>query len=94
MRLVHGDVSGGLSTDLAAWNRSSIGGRRYNRGVADDKIWTAAELEELEPNDHRRLFNERVVTDLSEVSPEFLARARSAGRALLEARGVLGKPVG
>jgi hypothetical protein len=62
--------------------------------VTDDRIWTAAELEELEPNEHRRLFNERVVTDLSEVSPEFLARARTAGRALLEARGVLGKPVG
>jgi len=53
-----------------------------------------AELEDLEPNDHRRLFNERVVTDLSEVSPEFLERARSAGRALLEARGAIGKPVG
>jgi hypothetical protein len=64
------------------------------RGVADDKIWTAAELEDLEPNDHRRLFNDRVVTDLSEVSPEFLERARSAARALLEARGVLGKTVG
>jgi len=44
-------------------------------------------------NDHRRLFNQRVVTDLSEVSPEFLERAKSAGRALLEARGVLGKTV-
>jgi len=62
--------------------------------VADDKIWTAAELEELEPNEHRRLFNERVVTDLTEVSPEFLSRVRSASRALLEDRGVLGKPVG
>ncbi|MDQ6728228.1 MAG: hypothetical protein M3066_19015 [Actinomycetota bacterium] len=62
--------------------------------MADAKIWTAAELEELEPNEHRRVFNERVVTDLAEVSPEFLARARSAARALLEARGVLGKPVG
>ena len=71
-----------------------IDGRLYNRGVAEERIWTAAELEALEPNDHRRLFNERVVTDLSEVSPEFLERARSAARALLEARGVLGKTVG
>lgn len=64
--------------------------QRYSREMADDRTWTAAELEDLEPNDQRRLFNERVVTDLSEVSPEFLERARSKGRALLEARGVLG----
>jgi hypothetical protein len=59
--------------------------------VTGDKIWTAAELEDFEPNEQRRLFNERVVTDLSEVPPEFLALAKSAARALLDGRGVLGK---
>lgn len=56
----------------------------------DEKMWTAAELEELSPNDRHKLLNERVATDLSDVSPEFLARARSKGRSLLEAREVLG----
>lgn len=58
--------------------------------MPDDKIWTAAELEELEPNDQRRLFNERVVTDLSKLSPDFVAQARAKGRELLEAREALG----
>jgi len=64
---------------------------RYSRNVADDeKVWTAAELEELAPDERQELLNERVATDLSVVSPEFVARARSKGRALLEAREVLG----
>lgn len=56
--------------------------------MADDRTWTADELEQLTPDERHRLLNERVVTDLADVSPEFLARARSKGRALLEAREV------
>lgn len=59
--------------------------------MADDHIWTAAELERLTPEERQRLLNERVVTDLSEVPPEFLARVRAKGRALLEERGLVSR---
>jgi hypothetical protein len=57
--------------------------------MKDDRIVTAAELEAMSPNERADLLNSRVVTDLSTVDPEFLARVRAKGRALLEARGIL-----
>lgn len=59
--------------------------------MADDRIWTAAELERLTPDERQRLLNERVVTDLSKVSPEFLAKVRAKGRVLLEERGLVAR---
>lgn len=59
--------------------------------MADEKLWTAAELETLTPEERQRLFDERVVTDLSQVSPEFLAKVRAKGRALLEEHGVVAR---
>lgn len=61
--------------------------------MPDEKNWTAAELEELTPDERHRLLNERVVTDPAAVSPEFLARAKAKGRQLLEAREALSKPL-
>jgi hypothetical protein len=57
--------------------------------MKDDRIVTAAELEAMTPNERARVFNDRVVTDLSTLDPAFVARVRAKGRALLEARGVL-----
>ena len=59
--------------------------------MAEDRILKAAELEQLTPEERQRLLNERVVTDLSEVSPEFLAKVRAKGRALLEERGLVAR---
>lgn len=59
--------------------------------MAADRIWTAAELEKMSPDERQRLLNERVITDLAQVSPEFLARVRAEGRALLEERGVISR---
>lgn len=58
--------------------------------MSDDRVLSAAELEKLTPDERHRLVNERVVTDVSKVRPEFLARARSKGRKLLEAREAVG----
>jgi hypothetical protein len=58
--------------------------------VDDAEIRKAAEVELLSPDERQRLLNEHVVTDLSTVSPEFLARVRQKGRALLEARDAVG----
>jgi len=57
--------------------------------MTDDRIWTAEELEKLTPDERDRIVKEGTVRDLSHVSPEFLARARAKGRALLEERGVI-----
>lgn len=57
--------------------------------MTDDRIWTAAELEQLSPDERDRIVKEGIVTDLSQVPADFLARARAKGRALLEERGVI-----
>jgi hypothetical protein len=57
--------------------------------MADDHIWTAAELERLTPDERHRVINEGIVTDLDQLSPDFLARVRAKGRALLEERGLI-----
>jgi hypothetical protein len=40
------------------------------------KLWTAAELEQLSPAERQRIFDGSLVTDLSQVPPDFLARIR------------------
>lgn len=44
------------------------------------KIWTAAELEEMTPAERREISRSAAVTDLSEVDPAFLERARESAR--------------
>jgi hypothetical protein len=46
----------------------------------DKKIWTAAELEKMTPAERREISRAAIVTDLSDVSPEMLERARSSAR--------------
>ena len=57
--------------------------------MRDDKLWTAAELERLTPDERLRVFNEGIVTDLDQLSPEFLNRVRAKGSALLVERGLV-----
>ncbi len=57
--------------------------------MADDRIWTAEELERLTPDERDRVVKEGLVQDLSELPPEFVARARAKGRALMEERGLI-----
>lgn len=61
------------------------------RTVPDDRIWTASELERMTPDERQRLFDDRVVTDLSQVDPDFLERVRARGRSLLEERGLIAR---
>jgi len=53
---------------------------------------TAAELEQLPLEERHRIAAQAIVTDLSQVPPEFLDRARQRGRELLEERGVVMPP--
>jgi hypothetical protein len=40
------------------------------------KVWTAAELEQMSPAEQDAVFEQSLVTDLSQVPPQFLARIR------------------
>lgn len=61
----------------------------YDARVSADKVWTADEIERMAPDERYRLFNERVVTDLSTLPPDFVAKVRAKGRALLAERGII-----
>ena len=55
-------------------------------GVArDPEVLTAAELEGLSPDARDAAIRERMVTDPDQADPGLLQRARTQGRALLEA---------
>ena len=41
------------------------------------KVWTAAELEQLSPAEQDAIFTAGIVRDLADVPPEFLARVRA-----------------
>ncbi len=58
----------------------------------EKRVRTAEELERLPLEERHRLAAEGIVTDLSQVPPEFLARARQRGRELLEQRGIVVPP--
>ena len=47
-------------------------------------VVTAAEMERLSPDERARLLNDRVITDLSQVSPAFLSRVLVKGRRLVD----------
>lgn len=49
------------------------------------RLWTAAEVELLTPDERQRLLNERVVTDLAELPADFVARVRLQGQAIVDA---------
>jgi len=57
-------------------------------GRVDDvtpKVWTAAELERLSPEEQDRVFESSLVTDLNAVPAEFLARVRARVEARIAA---------
>ena len=49
---------------------------------------SAEEFETLPVGERQRLAAESIVSDLADVDSDFVARARSRGRELLEARGI------
>ena len=50
------------------------------------KLWTAAEMEKLSRDQQQAIFDESIVTDLSEVPPEFLAKVRADAERLIASR--------
>lgn len=49
-------------------------------GHVDKKIWKAEELENMTPAERRKISRAAIVTDLSEVPPELLERARESAQ--------------
>lgn len=59
--------------------------------MAEERIWSAAELEEMTPDERDSVVRQGFMTDLSTLPPEFVARIREKGRRLLEERGVISR---
>ena len=57
--------------------------------MGDPEIRTVSDVERLTPDQRQQLVNERTSTDLSDVSDDFVERARADGRRLLVERGVI-----
>jgi hypothetical protein len=51
--------------------------------VDASEVRTAADVERLTPDERQQLVNERTSTDLTQISRDFLVRARAEGRRLL-----------
>lgn len=63
----------------------------YPRIVAD-KVWTAEELERLSPAEQDAVFEASLVTDLSAVPPEFMARIRQRVQERIDSTEASSKP--
>lgn len=50
------------------------------------KLWTAAEMEKLSREEQQAIFDESLVTDLSQVPIEFLAKVRADAERLITSR--------
>lgn len=50
------------------------------------KLWTAAEMEKLSREEQQAIFDESLVTDLSQVPIEFLAKVRADAERLIASR--------
>lgn len=59
--------------------------------MPDQRVWTAAELEQLTPDERHRLISEGFVTDLSTLDPGLVARLWAKGKALLEEHGYVSR---
>lgn len=57
--------------------------------MCDGPISSAADLEQLSPDQRASLVTERSTGDLTSLDPEFRARVEAKGQRLLEERGLL-----
>lgn len=56
-----------------------------------EKVWTAAELDQMTPAQRTEIFNASVVTDLDEVPPAFLAQVRERAQARIDGESTPGR---
>ena len=45
--------------------------------VMEQKIWTAAELDEMTPAERKKIFDDSIIWDLDDAPPELIERARA-----------------
>jgi hypothetical protein len=57
-----------------------------------DRVWTAEELERLSPAEQDAVFDASLITDLSAVPPEFVARVRQRVQKRIDSTEATSKP--
>lgn len=57
--------------------------------MGDQHVFSAAELEQLSPDERNRIVAQRSTTDVSQLDSDFRTRVESTGRRLLEEHGLL-----
>jgi len=60
--------------------------RRYRALMTERKLITAEELEAMSPDERAAIINERIVTSLDGLPPEFRAKVMATGQQLAAAR--------
>jgi len=59
------------------------------RSMESRKVWTAAEMELMTPDERARLVRDGMLDSLDDLDPEFRARVEAKGRRLAEHYGLL-----
>ncbi len=57
--------------------------------MSTGKIWTAAEMELMSPDERARIVREGQLSSLDELDPEFRARVEATSRRIAEEYGLL-----
>ena len=53
------------------------------------KVWTAAEMEQMSPDERARIVREGQLSSLDELDPEFRARVEATSRRIAKEHGLL-----
>lgn len=57
--------------------------------MSQRKVWSAAEMELMSPNERARVVREGQLDSLDDLSPEFRARVEATSRRIAEEHGLL-----
>lgn len=57
--------------------------------MASERVWTAAEMELMSPDERARLVQEGMLSSLDELAPDFRARVEAKSRRIAEEYGLL-----
>ena len=67
----------------------AVTGPSYRGGMSADRVWTAAEMEAMTPDERARIVAEGFRNSLDNLDPEFRARVQAKSRRIVNDLGLL-----